>query len=78
MDENLINQYAFDFFSRVKIFKAEFKVFEAEQRVEKAKLSGMEKTFLINLEAQVNFEKQSLEKLKSQLQQFKEEKQINT
>lgn len=77
MDENLINTYAFEFFSREKLFNAEFNVFQAEQRVEKARLSGMEETFLINFKAQVIFEQERLEKLKTQLQEFKQKKNIN-
>ena len=77
MDENIINQYAFEIFSRAKILKIEFNIFEAEQRLERARSEKSEEITLIIIESQVNQHKQELEKLKSQLEKFREQKQIN-
>ena len=77
MDENLIDQYAFEIFSRAKIFEAEFKVFQAEQTL--VMVSGFpnnERNVLLH-KSLVGGEKLKLEKLKSQIEEFRKQKQIN-
>ena len=77
MDDNLINQFAFEIFSRVRIFEAEFKVFQAEQKLANLpEEHRSENTIMLN-EASINHQKQHLEELKAQIEQFRQQKQIN-
>ena len=90
MDEKLINQFAFEIFSRARILEIEFKIFDAETRLKKVESEGPnpaltkmgieDKQFPMTkliIQSQVNQHKQELEELKSQLEKFREQKQIN-
>ena len=76
MDENTINQYAFEIFSRARIFESEFKVFQAEQKLANLPEQHRSEMTIIQNEASINAHKCDLEKRQTQLQQFKESKEI--
>lgn len=76
MDDKLINQYAFEIFSRARIFEAEFKVFQAEQFFAEIPEERKNTSVVILNQANINEKKRDLEELKSQLKQFKKEKEI--
>jgi hypothetical protein len=89
MDEKLINQYAFDIFSRVKLYEIEFKIFQTEERLKKIKSDGPNATLtkmgiedkdfpnkVLLVQSEIGGYKRDLEKLQTQLQQFKESKEI--
>ncbi|MEI7513525.1 MAG: hypothetical protein WCJ74_02810 [bacterium] len=89
MDENLINKYAFEIFSRVKIFEIEFKIFQTEERLKRIETEGPSSILqkmdiedrdfhnrVLLFKSEIGSYKLNLEKLQSQLQQFKESKKI--
>jgi len=77
MDENIINQYAFEIFSRARILEAEFKVFVAEQFFAEIPEERKNTSVIIHNQANINEKKRDLEKLKSQIEEFKQKKGIN-
>jgi hypothetical protein len=76
MDKKLIDQYAFEIFSKARIFEAEFKVFQAEQFFAEIPEERKNTSVVIHNQANINEKKRDLEKLQSQIEQFKKEKEI--
>lgn len=77
MDENVINRYAFDIFSRARILEAEFKVFVAKQFFDElSEERKKDRSVVIHNLANINDKKRDLEKLKAQIEEFKKEKGI--
>ena len=77
MDENLINQYAFEIFSRARIFEAEFEILKAEEILAfVSKFPDNDRNVLLH-KSVVGSAKQKLEELKSQIEKFRQQKGIN-
>jgi isoleucyl-tRNA synthetase len=74
MDEKIINQYAFEIFSRAIILEAEFKVFVAEQFFAEIPEERKDQSVIIHNMANINGKKKDLEKLKSQIEKFRQQK----
>lgn len=85
MDEKIIDEYAFEIFSRTRIFEIKFKIFDAEQKLkifeEKGPMPllvqmGLEDTDykigLLSIEAQINGYKDDLKKLELKLKNFRD------
>ena len=77
MDEKLINQFAFEIFSRARILEAEFKVFVAEQFFAEIPEEKKDTSVVVHNLANINQKKNDLEKLKAQLEEFRKQKEIN-
>ena len=90
MDDKLIDQYAFEIFSRVKLYEIEFKIFQTEERLKMIKSEGPNATLkemgmedrdfhnrVLLVQSEIGSYKLNLEKLKSQIKEFRQQKQIN-
>lgn len=77
MDENLINQFAFEIFSRAKILEAEFEVFKAQKWLDYISGETDDKSVILLHQSKVGITNRKLEELKSQIEEFKQKKEIN-
>jgi hypothetical protein len=85
MDKKLIDQYAFEIFSRVKLYEIEFKIFQTEERLKKIESDSPNATLtkrdfhnrVLLVKSEIGGYKRDLEKLQTQIEQFRQEKQIN-
>jgi endonuclease III-like uncharacterized protein len=77
MDKKLIDQYAFEIFSRAKIFESEFEVFKAQKWLDYISGETDDKSIILLHQSKLGSAKQKLENLKAQIEKFRQLKQIN-
>lgn len=76
MNEQFINQYAFEIFSRAKILEAEFEILKAEEMLAFVSQFPDNDRNILFRKSVVGSAKQNLEKLKTQIEEFRKQKQI--
>jgi hypothetical protein len=74
MNDNLIEQYAFEIFSKTKILNIEFEIFQIEQSLKDCEPENAQTSYILT--SRIETFKKALEELKTQLNEFKKTKNI--
>lgn len=77
MDDKLINQHAFEIFARARVLDAEFELFKAQKWLDYILGITNDKSVILLHRSKVGAANRALEELKTQIEEFRQEKKIN-